>query len=397
MTINWGSLTAGQALKCLAAAQREMCAAQAKMVRAMARLNQIRRRDPTVADEIALELHITRNAAASQLALAGALVTRLPRVLAEIEAGTIDLHKAAKVHAVSSALSDEKCRKLDALLAPRLARRDATQIRRAARDLVHRIDPDGSAERAARRREDRKVQIVHEDDAMATLVAYLPAETAAASYSRIDAMARRRRKNGDVRTLDQLRADTLSGLLLGKSHSDVLGTVFLHVPIGTALGVTEHGAVLEGHGPIPGTIAREILNNPNSVWKKVLTDPASGAVLDVGRRTRRPPAAVRDFVRARDRECGVAHCHRPAHHAQLDHAQRWRHRGRTSTANLHALCAHHNRLREKPRWDVLFSHATGETTITSPAGRSHHDRPEPLHHPVPGPVENNDEPRRKAA
>ncbi|WP_166463115.1 HNH endonuclease signature motif containing protein [Amycolatopsis acidicola] len=381
MNTNWGTLTADEALACLAVAQRELSAAQAKMVRAMARLNQLRQRDPTVADEISLELHVTRQMAAARLELADALVTRLPCVLAEIEAGNTDLHAAAKIHDATSALPDEKCRDVDAALAPRLAGRDATQIRRAARDLVHRIDPEGSGERAAKRREDRSVRIVHEDDAMASLTAYLPAEVAAAGYSRIDRIARHRRNGGDERTLDQLRADTLSDLVLGTERHEARATVFLHVPIGTALGVTERGAFLEGHGPIPGTIARGILNDPASVWKKVLTDPASGAVLDVGRKTRRPPAAVRDLARARDRECGVAHCHRPAHHSQLDHVRRWRHQGQTSAANLHALCAHHNRLREKPGWDVHFHDATGETTITTPAGRSLHDRPEPLQDP----------------
>ncbi|KAA9156762.1 DUF222 domain-containing protein [Amycolatopsis acidicola] len=396
MNTNWGTLTADQTLEHLVAAQQEIGAAQGKMVRAMARLNQIRRRDPTVADEISLELHITRHAATAQLAVADALVTRLPRTLAEIEAGNADLHTAGKVHEVTSALSDDKCLEVDVLLAPRLAGRDATQVRRAARDLVNRIDPDGATARATRRREDRRVRIVHEDNAMATLSAYLPVEAAAAGYTRIDRIARQRRTGGDERTLDQLRADIFTDVLLGKEHGGAAATVFLHVPIGTALGVTEHGAVLEGHGPIPGSIARDILNNPASVWKKVLTDPASGAVRDVGRKTRRPPAAVQDFVRARDRECGVRHCHRPAHHSHLDHTRRWRHRGSTSTRNLHALCPHHNRLREQPGWEVLFDDTTGETTITTPAGRRYHDRPEPLDF-KPEPVERNDASHSKAA
>src|SRR5438067_6783064 len=238
-----------QALECMTAAHEVMSAAQAVLVRSMARLNQIRQRDTSVPDEVGLELRMTRHTAESYVDLADALVTRLPRTLAEIEAGNTDLDKARKVHEITAPLSDEQCRRLDARLAPRLAGKDATQIRRAARDLVHQIDADGANERAAKRREDRKVRILHEEDAMATMLAYLPAETAAAIYSRIDAIAKRRRQEGDERTLEQLRADTLSDLLLGVDHSDVLATIFLHVPIGTALGVTEHGAFLEGHGP----------------------------------------------------------------------------------------------------------------------------------------------------
>src|SRR5207302_2441522 len=178
-----------------------------------------------------------------------------------------------------------------------------------ARDLVHKYDADGATERAVKRREDRKVSIVHEDDAMATLLAYLPAETAAAIYTRLDTIAKQLRHDGDQRTLDQLRADVLSDVLLGKlsGRGNVVASVFLHVPVGTALGVTEHGAVLEGHGPIPGEIARQIMRDGNSVWRKVITDPASGTVLDVGR-TRRPPAVLRDLVKVRDRECRMPAC-----------------------------------------------------------------------------------------
>jgi len=369
-------------------------AVQAVLVRSIARLNQVRQRDKSVPDEVGLELRMTRHTAESYVDLADALVTRLPRTLAEIEAGNTDLDKARKVHEITAPLSDEQCRRLDARLAPRLAGKDGTQIRRAARDLVHQIDGAGANERAQKRREDRKVRILHEEDAMATLLAYLPAETAAAIYARIDAIAKRRKQDGDERTLEQLRADTLSDLLLGVDHSDVLATIFLHVPIGTALGVTEHGAFLEGHGPVPGAIAREILNDPRSVWKKVITDPASGAVLDVGRTTRRPPAAVKDLVRARDREGGMPHCHRPAHHSQLDHTQRWRDNGTTSVGNLHALCQHDNLLREKPGWDVAYDDATAETTITTPAGHTFCHRPEPLIRPG---AENNDDTDEDAA
>ncbi|TNC21904.1 HNH endonuclease signature motif containing protein [Amycolatopsis alkalitolerans] len=367
-----------RALECLLATQQALCRIQAVQVRAIARLSEIRNRDGSVPDEIGLELAISRHIAAQRVDLADVLLSRLPRTLAAMDAGHLDMYKASKVYEVTSPLSDEQCRELDARLAPRLAGKDSNQIRRAARDLVHRIDGAGANERAVKRREDRSVRLLHEEDAMATLIAYLPAETASAIYARVDTIVKRRKRGHDERTHDQLRADVLSELLLGVDQSDVLGTVFLHVPIGTALGITEHGAVLEGHGEIPGEIAREILNRPQRVWKKVITDPVSGAVLDVGRTTRRPPAAIRDLVRARDRECGMPHCHRPAHHAQLDHAQRWRHNGSTSARNIRALCQHHNLLREKTGWDVHHDSATGTTMIVTPAGHAFQHQPEPL-------------------
>jgi hypothetical protein len=261
-----------------------------------------------------------------------------------------------------------------------VAGKDPAQIRRAARDLVHRIDGGGANERATKRREDRRIELCHDEDAMATLLAYLPAETASASYARVDTIARALKTPGEDRTLEQLRADVLSDLLLGKltGHRGALGTIFLHIPIGTALGITENGCVLEGHGPVPGEIGRRIMNDPNSVWRTVLTDPASGAVLDVGRTRRRPPAALADLIRVRDRECRMTGCHRPAHHCEIDHAQPWRDHGTTSKDNLDCLCRQHNLLKEKPGWDFHYHRETGELTVATPVGRTHRSQPEPL-------------------
>ena len=71
------------------------------------------------------------------------------------------------------------------------------------------VDPDGSQDRAEKRREDRRVELTHEDDAMANLNAYLPAEVASAGYRRIDGIARGLKTRDESRSMDQLRADVL--------------------------------------------------------------------------------------------------------------------------------------------------------------------------------------------
>ena len=178
---------------------------------------------------------------------------------------------------------------------------------------MHAIDPDGSNERAQKRRHDRKLELVHGDDGMAALWAYLPAEIASAIYAKVDGIAHKLKTKHEERTLDQLRADVLGDLLLGKHEGlpGVLAQVYVHVPIDAALGITDTGCELSGHGTIPGEIARQIMRDPHSVWRKVTCDPISGAVLDVGRTRYKPPAALDDFVRARDRECRVPGCRRP--------------------------------------------------------------------------------------
>ena len=58
---------------------------------------------------------------------------------------------------------------------------------------------------------------------------------------------------------------------------------------------------------------------PTAIWKRLVTDPLSGALLDHGRTTYRPPAALADFVRARDVHCRQPICRRRAIDSELDH------------------------------------------------------------------------------
>ncbi|GLY64966.1 hypothetical protein Atai01_15850 [Amycolatopsis taiwanensis] len=115
-----------------------------------------------------------------------------------------------------------------------------------------------------------------------------------------------------------------------KDYPGVLAQVYVHVPIDAALGITNTGCELEGHGPIPSEIARQIMADPNSVWRKITCDPASGAVLDVGRTRYRPPAALDELIRVRDRTCRAPGCHRPAQRSDIDHHHDY-HRGKTAT------------------------------------------------------------------
>lgn len=379
-------MSAGAAVETMCAARQAVCRAQAVQVLAIARLSRIRGHTRWVAEEIALELRVSRQEAAALVDTAKALTARMPRLLAAMRQGEIDLRTARKVCEVTAPLSDELCRRVDDRISLRLVGRDAGKIRRIARDAVYAIDPDGYTERAKKRRAQRRVELVHADDGMASLWAYLPAEVASAIYARVDGIARKLKTKDETRTLDQLRADVLADLLLGKHEGlpGVLAQVYVHVPIDAALGITDTGCELVGHGPIPGEIARQIASDPNSVWRKVTCDPVSGTVLDVGRTRYRPPAALDEFVRVRDRECRMPGCRRPAARCDTDHNRDYRRgkNGRTSYRNLNSLCETHHRLKDVPGWDFHLDEQTAELTITTPTGRRHVTRPEPVINPV---------------
>ncbi|WP_342668930.1 HNH endonuclease signature motif containing protein [Amycolatopsis taiwanensis] len=376
------------AVETMAVAREAVCRAEAAQVHAIARLCRIRGHTRWVADEVALELSVSRQAAAGLVGAAEVLTTRLPKLLTAMENGKIDLRTAGKVCEVTAALSDEQAREVDERIAGRLAGKDSEKVRRIARDAVCAVDPDGYAERAKKHRKDRRVELVHAEEGMASLWAYLPAEIASAIYARVDGIARRLKTKDEERTLDQLRADVLADLVLGKHEGlpGVLAQVYVHVPIDAALGITDTGCELSGHGPIPGEIAREIMADPNSVWRKVTCDPVSGAVLDVGRTRYRPPAALDELVRVRDRECRAPGCRRPAQRSDVDHHRDYRRgkNGHTSQANLICLCRAHHRLKDADEWGFHLDEATGELTVTTPTGRCHTTRPEPILKPSVG-------------
>nr|WP_246360865.1 HNH endonuclease signature motif containing protein [Haloechinothrix aidingensis] len=379
-------LTAEQVIETLAAARRIRAHTDAIEAHALARLDQLRGQDRYVADEAALELRVSRHTAALRLHRARQLTQRMPRLLDAMEAGEVEGAAAGRITDTTDMLDDQQARQVDTQLAEKLdsgrvSPTNPANLARAARRLVEHADPDGQAERARQARAGRKVELLPGEDGMSTLAADLPAEVAASAYARIDAMARTQRSRGDARTLDQLRADIHADLLLGQDPGitapQAAATVFLHMPVDTALGMSDTGCELSGYGPLPAPIARQILASRHSVWRKVLTDPASGAVLDVGRKRYRPTAAIRDLIAVRDAECTAPGCHRPAQHSDYDHLQGWHHNGTTAETNGGAKCRWHHALKDHPQWSLDHEPASGTTTVTTPTGRcyTHHRRP----------------------
>ena len=144
------------------------------------------------------------------------------------------------------------------------------------------------------------------------------------------------------------------------------------VGLDTLTGTHQLPAELVGYGPIPADLARHTATD--AVWKRLITDPVSGALLDHGRRTYRPPAALHDFVKARDVTCRFPICNRRAIDCDLDHLQPWAQDGDTNEANLHGLCPQHHALKDQPGWHVI-SHPDGTLIWITPTGHRHISRP----------------------
>jgi hypothetical protein len=144
------------------------------------------------------------------------------------------------------------------------------------------------------------------------------------------------------------------------------------VSLETLMGLSEEPGELERYGPLSAVATRELAHAAGSTWRRLVTAPRTRQIIDVGRHSYRPPAAMADLVRARDGICTFPTCQMPATRCDLDHITAWADQGETSTSNLHAVCRRHHRLRHNAGWNVARNAATGTTTWTDPTGHRHH-------------------------
>ena len=132
-------------------------------------------------------------------------------------------------------------------------------------------------------------------------------------------------------------------------------------------------------------------------WRRLVTDPASGVVIDVGRTRYRPPAGLADLVRARDRACVFPTCQAPASRCDIDHLTAWSEGGTTSLDNLVVLCQAHHRLKHTPGWALTRDRDSGTLSWHTPDKTVYQRHPDgtinrlprktgPHQHHVPGAV-----------
>ena len=134
-------------------------------------------------------------------------------------------------------------------------------------------------------------------------------------------------------------------------------------------------AELAGYGPIPRALALELA--ADGQWTRLLTDPATGHLLEVDPTRYQPPAALARYIRARDRTCRFPGCGMPAEACDLDHTIPRSQGGPTDPSNLGPLHRRHHRGRHDGRWQ-LSQPEPGTFVWTSPTGHVYTVHLEPL-------------------
>jgi len=101
-----------------------------------------------------------------------------------------------------------------------------------------------------------------------------------------------------------------------------------------------------------------------------VTHAPDGSVLDVGRRTRTIPPALRRALEVRDRGCRFPGCH--MRFCDAHHVRHWADGGETSLVNTVLLCAYHHTLVHEGGWRVMWDRE-GRPVFVDPRGGTHYD------------------------
>ncbi|WP_407344651.1 DUF222 domain-containing protein [Pengzhenrongella phosphoraccumulans] len=348
------------------------------------------------AEEVAAALGTSRAAGRTLVDTARLLAGPLIPTAAALHAGHIDWGKAKIFAAVLGDVAVQVAVDVQARVLPDAGRRTHAQLRRdLARALIV-VDPTDAEQRTVRAVDKRRV--CHPKrlaDGMAGIWAVLPAAVATQIDNALSTAARTAKATGDPRTPDQLRADTLAAALTGHepygpgaslTGAKTAGScgggcagvrVDVTVSLATLLGQDENPGELAGYGPITAQTARRLATA--GTWRRLVTDPTSGTVLDVGTTRYRPPGDLAAIIRARDTRCLAPICEIPSHRCELDHRDPFHPDGTggsTSAANLNPLCKRDHLIKTHARWRLTRS-TDGTATWTTPTGHTYRHRPEP--------------------
>jgi hypothetical protein len=258
----------------------------------------------------------------------------------------------------------------------------ASQIRVRVDRLCYLANPEEARLRYGEAVRNRYVEVRGSEFGTATLEGRdLPPDRAEAAYKRLTRLARKLKRKGEERSMDQLRADLLLELLLGENQgagtSARGGSVELRVDLETLSGLTEAPGELSGFGPVISDIARQVTREQRHCpWTFAVTDPVTGIPVHTGITRRRPNRETKRLVEARNPSCVFPGCRRPSSDCDLDHRLAWSERGPSCECNLVPLCRRHHRCRHRlgwrhsplPRGDHLWISPLGHRYTTS--GRS---------------------------
>ncbi len=323
-------------------------------------------------------LRLTRRAADLELDLALELRQRLPRLWQAFAAGDVDVRRVRTMVGSTGHLDRDTARMVVDQVIDRAPQQTTGQLKAHLQRLCIEIDPHAAAARYDEAVTQRRVIADLSDDGTAQLMGLaLSPDRVASATTRIDQLARRLKRAGETRTMDQLRADVFLDLLEGRHHhrSKRSSGVELRVDLDTLAELSNAPGELAGFGPVIADIARQVAERQRdgSSWRYVVTDPHTGMPLQHGTTRRRPTATQRRHVENREPRCIFPGCRMPSQACDLDHRIAWAQSRRTAIKDLAPVCRHDHVIRHRHLWtyrplaggDYLWTSRLGHTYTTS--------------------------------
>lgn len=382
--------------------------------------------DEAEREDVSTALRLAPATAQMRIDIARTLVNNLPNTCSALAIGEISsAHATVIARETASAIRDGMAESAIFEIEERAIAfaefHTPGQVANHVRNAVAKYAPEEFEDTTLRAQSMRRVSCFNDPDGMSTVVAILPAADAQMVMNSIEAFILRENQriekeetetagyplggsasgssasgNGTSksdeteerkRTKDMRRADALSSICAAYL-ADITEVVTPHrrpvtvnvtIDLPTLLGLAENPGQLAGYGPIPASIARELASD--SQWKRFITEPQTGNLLDFGRESYEPPQHLRDFLIARDRTCRFPGCRRSALLSDLDHAQSWETGGLTSAENIGALCRRHHRMKTHDGWTVE-SFPDGSCAWRSPLGKEFFTPARSMNEPV---------------
>lgn len=351
------------------------------------------RRGRGVAAQIALARQESPHRGSTLLGLAKDLATDLPCTHQALREGRLNEFRAQVVAKETGCLSREDRSLIDdEVCGSELIDGLGTgALGGELRKRVAQADPAAVVRRNAKAHEARGVSIRPTPDTMVYLTGLLPVSGGVAAYAALSKQAESLIAQGDERTKNQLMADLLIERITGQATAEAV-PVNVDVVISDAslLGAGHEPATIPGWGPVPATIAREIIAHALeaetvSFVRSLYADPA-GRLVAMTSKQRFAPAGLAEFLTIRDHGiCRTPWCDAPIRHN--DHVTAAAEGGETSEHNSQGLCVACNLSKQASGWTQhAVDDPSGRHTVetTTPTGHRHRSRAPAPPMPAPG-------------
>ncbi|PQP17678.1 HNH endonuclease [Rhodococcus opacus] len=308
--------------------------------------------DRGIASQIALARREFPNRGGRHLGFAQALVHEMPHTLALLQTGRLNEWRATLLVRETACLSAADRAIVDRRLCSDPATLDGVGDRgliARAKALAVELDAAAVVRRHRTAVSERRVTTRPAPDSMAYLSVLMPVEQAVCVQATL----------GPVAVNLVLSDETL----LARGHE---------------------AAQLQGFGPVPAGIARQLVadavdSDTETSLRRVYACPQSGSLTAMESQSRMFPKSLRKLINLRDRTCRTPWCDAPIRHH--DHIRSHRESGATTANNGSGLCEACNYAKEGDGWTARPVHNPGGTHLIdlgTPTGHHYRSTAPPL-------------------